>query len=128
VCLLADSSRLEQVLSNLLTNAAKYTDPGGRIWLTAERASQGREPAEIVLRVRDTGMGIPPEVLPSVFDLFAQGERACSRSEGGLGIGLALARTLVQAMGGDIHTHSAGPGQGSEFVVRLPAAPAAARG
>jgi PAS domain S-box-containing protein len=113
----ADSVRLEQVLVNLLTNAARYTPAGGRIALSAEQVGD-----QLVLRVADTGMGIPPEVLPRVFDLFAQGERALARSEGGLGIGLTIVRRLVELHGGSVSARSEGPGQGSEFIVRLPAA------
>jgi signal transduction histidine kinase len=111
-----DVSRMAQVLANLLNNAAKYTDEGGHIWLTVERAG-----AEAVLRVRDTGVGIPPDFLPRIFDLFAQAERSLERTQGGLGIGLTLVRNLVEMHGGTIQAFSAGPGQGSEFVVRLPA-------
>jgi CheY-like chemotaxis protein len=111
----ADTARLEQVLSNLLNNAAKYTEPGGRIELEAV----GEGP-EIIVRVRDTGIGIAPELLPRVFDLFTQAERSLDRSQGGLGIGLMLARRLVELHGGSITASSAGVGRGSEFVVRLP--------
>jgi PAS domain S-box-containing protein len=113
-----DPTRLEQVLSNLLNNAAKYTDPGGRIWLTA-----GREGDEIVLRVRDTGIGIAPEMLPRIFDLFVQAGRPLDRSQGGVGIGLTLVRRLIALHGGSVEAHSPGLGYGSEFVVRLPALP-----
>jgi CheY-like chemotaxis protein len=116
VRLQADPTRLAQVIGNLLTNAAKYTDKGGEIFLTTER--QG---TEILIRVRDTGMGISAELLPHVFDLFIQGDRALARSEGGLGIGLTLVRRLVEMHGGTVEAHSAGAGKGSEFVVRLPA-------
>jgi PAS domain S-box-containing protein len=112
----ADPHRLEQVLTNLLTNAAKYTDLGGQIGLTAER-----EDHRIVLRVRDTGVGIAPEMLPRIFDLFVQAERRLDRSQGGLGIGLTLVHRLVQLHGGTIEASSPGLGRGSEFVVRLPA-------
>jgi signal transduction histidine kinase len=111
----ADPTRLQQVLSNLLHNAVKYTAPGGRISLTVER-----DGSEAVVRVRDTGVGISPEVLPQVFDLFVQADRGLDRSEGGLGIGLTLVRSLVRLHGGRVEAHSAGLGQGSEFVVRLP--------
>jgi signal transduction histidine kinase/DNA-binding response OmpR family regulator len=111
-----DSTRLAQVLANLLNNAAKYTDEGGRIWLTLERAG-----GEVVVRVRDTGVGIPPEMLGSVFDLFTQVDRSLDRSQGGLGIGLTLVRRLVEMHGGSVAAYSGGPNQGSEFVVRLPA-------
>jgi PAS domain S-box-containing protein len=110
----ADAARLEQVLVNLLTNAAKYTEEGGRIWLTAQL-----EDAEAVLRVRDTGVGIAPDLLPHVFDLFTQAERSLDRSDGGLGIGLALVQRLVEFHGGRVEATSV-PGTGSEFVVRLP--------
>ena len=111
----ADPTRLVQVISNLLNNAMKYTQEGGRIWLSAER-----EEHEVVLRVRDTGIGMSPELLPRVFDLFTQGERGLDRSQGGLGIGLTMVRSLVEMHGGSVIGRSDGPGQGSEFVVRLP--------
>ena len=114
ICLHADAARLEQVVVNLLTNAAKYTDPGGHIWLTVQQ-----EGDEAVLRVRDTGVGIAPEILPRIFDLFTQAERSLDRSQGGLGIGLALVQRLVEMHGGTV-TASSVVGQGSEFVVRLP--------
>jgi len=104
------------VISNLLTNAAKYTDEGGSIFLTTERVG-----GEIVIRVRDTGMGIPAELLPRIFDLFIQGDRSLARSEGGLGIGLTLVQRLVEMHGGTVEAASDGPGSGSEFIVRLPA-------
>jgi signal transduction histidine kinase/CheY-like chemotaxis protein len=116
----ADPARLVQVLVNLLNNAAKYTEPGGRIWLTVER--EGDETA--VIRVRDNGMGIPAGMLPHVFELFTQGEWSTDHAQGGMGIGLALVRRLVELHGGTITASSAGLGQGSEFVVRLPALPA----
>ncbi|HKV13009.1 MAG TPA: PAS domain-containing protein [Thermoanaerobaculia bacterium] len=117
----ADATRIEQVLANLLANAAKFTDPGGSIRLTAER--QGGQAA---IRVRDLGAGIPAELLPRVFDLFVQGERSLDRSHGGLGIGLTLVRSLVERHGGTVSAASEGPGRGSEFTVLLPlAAPAA---
>jgi PAS domain S-box-containing protein len=112
----ADSARLAQVLSNLLNNAAKYTQDGGRIDLTVEQ-SRG----DAVIRVRDNGIGIASERLPTVFDMFEQIEGAADRSQGGLGIGLTLARRLVEMHGGKIEAHSAGLGKGSEFVTRLPA-------
>ena len=110
-----DSTRLSQVVSNLLTNAAKYTAPGGHI--TIRTAEEG---GEVVVRVRDTGMGIAPEVLPRVFDLFVQERQAIDRSQGGLGLGLTIVRNLVERHGGKVSAHSEGPGKGSEFVVRLP--------
>ena len=115
----ADAARLEQVLANLLNNAAKYTDDGGIITLgiTAEAG-------QIRIRVRDTGIGIAPELLPTIFDLFTQGDRSLERSQGGLGIGLTLVRTLVELHGGSVAAASGGIGQGSEFTVTLPAPPA----
>src|SRR5262245_10877365 len=112
----ADGARLAQVLSNLLNNAAKYTEDGGRIDLIVEQA-QG----EAVIRVRDNGIGIAQERLANIFDMFEQIEGAADRSQGGLGIGLTLARRLVEMHGGKIEAHSAGLGKGSEFVTRLPA-------
>jgi signal transduction histidine kinase len=111
----ADAARLNQVVANLLNNAAKYTDEGGHVWLTVEQKG-----AEAVLRVRDNGIGITPVMLPRVFDLYAQGERALSKSQGGLGIGLKLVHSLVEMHGGTVQAFSDGPGQGSEFLVRLP--------
>ncbi len=139
----ADPARLEQIVTNLLNNAAKYTEPGGRIWLTAEvEPGIGRRvsgvgseladptpdtrypiPDALVLRVRDSGVGLAPELLPRVFDLFTQADRSLNRSQGGLGLGLTLVRRLAELHGGSVHAESAGPGQGSEFVVRLPLAP-----
>ena len=137
----ADPTRLEQVIVNLLNNAAKYTDEGGRIWLTVElasgqMASGGRQPpgksasalengnsdppGEILIRVRDAGIGIASEILPRIFDMFAQADRSLERSEGGLGIGLCLVRRLVELHGGTVEAKSAGLGHGSEFTVRLP--------
>ena len=112
----ADAARIEQVIVNLLNNAAKYTNEGGRIWLTIQQEGQ-----EAVIRVRDTGVGISPELLPRIFDLFTQADRTLDRSEGGLGIGLALVERLVQMHGGKVEASST-PGTGSEFVVRLPLA------
>jgi PAS domain S-box-containing protein len=116
VWLEADAVRLSQVIANLLTNAAKYTEPGGRIDLAAERVGD-----EAVVRVSDTGIGIEPELLPRVFEPFVQEGRSAARAQGGLGIGLTLVRGLVQMHGGSVSAHSEGPGRGSEFVVRLPA-------
>jgi signal transduction histidine kinase/ActR/RegA family two-component response regulator len=115
VPLLADPTRLEQVLTNLLNNAARYTPEGGRVWLSA-----AREGGDAVVRVRDTGIGIPPEMLPVIFGLFAQTGRAEERAGGGLGIGLALVKSLTELHGGRVEARSGGPGQGSEFVVRWP--------
>jgi CheY-like chemotaxis protein len=110
------------VVANLLNNAAKYMEPGGRIWLKA-----GREGDKIVLHLRDAGIGIAPEMLPQIFDLFTQAEHSPSLTQGGLGIGLTLVRRLVEMHGGKVEAHSEGLGRGSEFVVSLPAlAPAAA--
>ena len=113
-----DPNRLAQVVANLLNNAAKYTDTGGRIALSADR-----EGDEWVVRVRDNGIGLSAEMLPRVFDLFSQEDRSLDRSQGGLGIGLTLVRSLVQLHGGTIRADSAGPGLGSEFTLRLPASP-----
>ena len=116
----ADPARLVQVLANLLNNAAKYTKEGGRIWLAAEVLD-----GQVVVRVRDTGIGISREMLPHVFDLFTQVEDAKERSQGGLGIGLAMVGRLVQMHGGTVHALSEGQGRGSEFVTRLPILPEA---
>ncbi len=113
----ADATRLEQVVVNLLNNAAKYSDDGGEIRLSASRVG-----GEVVVRVKDSGVGIPPERLPEMFELFAQGDRTLARSEGGLGIGLTVVKKLVEMHDGRITASSAGVGLGSEFVVRLPAA------
>jgi signal transduction histidine kinase len=113
----ADLVRLAQVISNLLNNAAKYTEPGGRISLRA-----GREKSEAVVEVSDTGMGIAPEMLPQVFDMFTQAERAANGSPGGLGIGLTLVKRLVEMHGGAVTVHSEGRGKGSKFAVRVPIA------
>ncbi len=156
-----DKARLTQVFTNLLQNAAKYTEPGGRISLTASVEARGEKPeersqkseargeksegrsqkpedgnqnglssplssaiaptSEVVIRVRDTGIGISAELLPTVFDLFTQANRSLDRSQGGLGVGLTLVRRLVEMHGGSVEALSEGPGCGSEFVVRLPA-------
>jgi CheY-like chemotaxis protein/anti-sigma regulatory factor (Ser/Thr protein kinase) len=112
-----DASRLEQVAGNLLTNAAKYTEPGGRV-----AVSLSYRDGEAVLRVHDSGIGISPELLPSIFDLFVQGHQTLDRARGGLGIGLTLVKRLVEMHGGSVAALSDGPGRGAEFVVRLPAA------
>jgi CheY-like chemotaxis protein len=111
----ADATRIEQVLVNLLSNAAKYTPRGGQI-----RIATANENGRAVIRVRDTGIGIAPELLPRIFELFTQGNRSLDRADGGLGIGLTLVRHLVEMHGGTISAHSEGPGKGSEFVVNLP--------
>jgi signal transduction histidine kinase len=113
----ADVTRLEQVVGNLLRNAAKYTDPGGRIEVLVRR-----EGGEAVLCVNDNGVGIAPDLLPRVFDLFTQGEQALDRSGGGLGIGLTLVRSLVGMHGGHVEAHSDGPETGCSMEVRLPLA------
>jgi signal transduction histidine kinase/CheY-like chemotaxis protein len=111
----ADPIRMAQVLSNLLNNAAKYTKPGGQIRLAA--ASEG---PEVVFRVRDNGIGIPPEMLSGIFDLFAQVDHSLDHSQGGLGLGLTLVRSLVEMHGGSVQALSEGLSRGSEFIVRLP--------
>jgi PAS domain S-box-containing protein len=116
---LGDVTRLEQVLMNLLNNAIKFTPPGGRVTLITQR-----EGDHATVRVSDTGIGMSPSLLPKVFDLFVQGDTSLDRSKSGLGIGLALVRKLVELHGGEVQATSAGAGQGSEFVVRLPLAPA----
>ncbi|HKC23722.1 MAG TPA: hybrid sensor histidine kinase/response regulator, partial [Thermoanaerobaculia bacterium] len=110
-----DPVRLEQVVGNLLTNALKYTPAGGSV-----RVSLAREADEAVIRVKDTGVGIAPEVLPRVFDLFVQAEGTLDRAQGGMGIGLTLVRSLVELHGGSVSAASAGSDKGSEFTVRLP--------
>jgi two-component system, chemotaxis family, CheB/CheR fusion protein len=117
VYLKADPTRLAQVFLNLLNNAAKFTSPGGQIWLTAEREGES-----VVVQVKDTGIGIRREMLSQVFELFTQAESSLARSQGGLGIGLTLVQRLVEMHGGTVEARSAGPGQGSEFIVRLPVA------
>ncbi len=113
--LFADATRLTQVVANLLNNAARYTDPGGEIRVSAERDGD-----ELVVRVRDNGRGIPRDMLPHVFDLFVQADRSRDRAQGGLGLGLTLVRRLVELHGGTVAAASGGPGQGSELTVRLP--------
>lgn len=114
-----DATRLEQVFGNLLSNACKYSGDGSRISIIAER-STGNDPPEVIVRVRDDGYGISPELLPHVFDLFVQASRSLDRAHGGLGIGLSLVQQLVRLHGGSVEAHSAGIGHGSEFIVRLP--------
>ncbi len=117
-----DRTRLAQVFANLLNNSARYTERGGHIRLTVEQ--QGND---AVVKVRDNGVGIPADVLPRVFEMFTQGDRSLERSRGGLGIGLSLVKGLVEMHGGSVEAHSDGPGQGSEFVVRLSAVLASGR-
>ncbi|HTF87716.1 MAG TPA: ATP-binding protein [Planctomycetota bacterium] len=111
----ADAVRLAQVISNLLANASKYTDRGGHILLACQVSD-----SQIVIRVRDDGMGIPEEMLPRIFDMFWQVDHALERAQGGLGIGLTLVRQLVELHGGNVEAFSEGPGKGSEFTIRLP--------
>jgi PAS domain S-box-containing protein len=117
----ADMTRLCQIIANLLNNAAKYTPDGGRIEVSAQR-----EDGLAVVRVKDSGVGISPTMLPRVFEMFAQVDAQSERAQGGLGIGLALVKQLVAMHGGEVQAHSDGPGQGSEFTVRLPLAEAGA--
>ena len=116
VCVFADALRMQQVVVNLLTNAAKYTEPGGRIALDLEVAND-----LVVIEVRDNGTGIPEELLPQVFDLFRQGGKPRHGGYSGLGIGLALVKSLVELHGGSVSAYSDGAGTGSAFVVLLPA-------
>src|SRR5207249_4390621 len=106
--------------SNLLVNAAKYTDKSGHIWLSGQLDASAREGQHAVIRVRDTGIGIDAKLLPGIFDLFVQSDRSLARSQGGLGIGLTLVKRLVELHGGSVTASSPALGQGSEFVVRLP--------
>ncbi|HWB14298.1 MAG TPA: PAS domain S-box protein [Pirellulales bacterium] len=117
----ADPTRLEQILNNLLNNAAKYTRPGGKIHLSVES-----DAGDVAFRVRDTGAGIASDILPHIFDAFVQAERRIDRSHGGVGIGLTLVKKLVELHGGSVMARSGGAGQGSEFIVRLPSRPAPA--
>ncbi|HTD28461.1 MAG TPA: PAS domain S-box protein, partial [Xanthomonadaceae bacterium] len=116
----ADLTRLAQVFSNLLTNSAKYTERGGHIWLTTEQCAN-----EVIVTVRDTGIGIPADALPTVFNMFSQVDRSNERATGGLGIGLALVKGFVEMHGGSVTARSDGRGKGSTFTVRLPLAEAA---
>jgi signal transduction histidine kinase/CheY-like chemotaxis protein len=111
----ADPVRLVEIVGNLLGNAAKYTPPGGKISVSVER-----QEAEAVFRIVDTGVGIEPELLPRIFDLFVQGHRSIDRSHGGLGIGLTVVHNLVEMHGGTVEAYSEGQGKGAEFIVRLP--------
>ena len=114
--LIADPVRLAQVINNLLNNACKYTPPGGRVGLTV-----WREGTDVLVGVRDTGRGIPADMLPKVFEMFTQVDRSLERSQGGLGVGLSLVKHLVELHGGAVSARSEGEGRGSEFIVRLPA-------
>lgn len=114
-----DVTRLTQIVANVLDNAAKYTDPGGKVWLSAER-----EGDNAVIRVKDSGIGITSEVLPRIFDMFTQAGLPLERSQGGLGVGLALVERLVLLHGGTVSAYSAGAGQGSQFTIKLPLAQA----
>jgi CheY-like chemotaxis protein len=111
----ADPVRLAQVFCNLLNNAAKYTERGGRIVLSAQRRD-----AQVEISVRDNGTGIPPQMLPRVFDMFMQVDRSLEKTHGGLGIGLTLVKRLVELHGGTVQARSGGAGRGSEFIVHLP--------
>ncbi len=122
VRLTGDAVRLAQVIGNLLNNAAKYSDPGGHIHLSLTVEDHPTSPCA-VLRVRDRGRGIEPAALHRLFDLFYQADRTIDRSEGGLGLGLSLVKSLAQMHGGSVEAHSAGRGHGSEFIVRLPILP-----
>jgi len=122
VLLDADSTRLVQVFANILNNAARYSAAGGRIRVSAERHG-----GDVLVHVRDTGYGIPPDRLPHIFELFSQIHHPLQKSEDGLGIGLALVQRLVALHGGSVDARSDGAGQGSEFIVRLPAVPEAVR-
>jgi signal transduction histidine kinase len=113
----ADPERICQAVTNLLTNASKFTQPGGNITISAERVQQ-----DVCIRVRDTGIGIEPELLPKVFEPFVQGQRSIDRSSGGLGIGLAIVRNLVELHGGSVAARSPGVGRGTEVEIRLPLA------
>jgi CheY-like chemotaxis protein/anti-sigma regulatory factor (Ser/Thr protein kinase) len=113
----ADAARLEQVFVNLLGNAVKYTPENGRIRLTAHC-----ENSEAVIKVADNGVGIPPELLPHVFELFTQGQTSLDRAQGGLGIGLTVVRSLIEMHGGSVQVQSGGAATGSTFTVRLPLA------
>jgi two-component system CheB/CheR fusion protein len=110
-----DAARMEQVVANLLSNATKYTETGGQIQINAEK-----DGTQVVIKIRDSGIGIDPEALPHIFDVFVQAVRRVDRSEAGLGLGLALVKKVVELHGGSVEAFSAGVGQGSEFVICLP--------
>ncbi|MGE5526745.1 MAG: ATP-binding protein, partial [Rhodospirillaceae bacterium] len=111
-----DPARLAEILVNLLNNAAKYTPRSGHVWIVCEHSDN-----DVLVRVRDTGIGIAAEALPGIFTMFSQVDSSLDRSQGGLGVGLALARKLAELHGGTLDAYSAGVGHGSEFVLRLPA-------
>jgi len=115
VWIFADPIRIEQILVNLFNNAAKYTEPGGNIWLTCETTSE-----HVVIKVRDNGSGISQEALPGIFDTFHQADTLITRTHGGLGIGLRLAKTLIEMHDGAIFAESEGVGRGSEFTLWIP--------
>ncbi|HEU4618569.1 MAG TPA: ATP-binding protein [Gammaproteobacteria bacterium] len=115
----ADALRLSQVLSNLLNNSAKYTEPGGHVRLGAKPHDD-----RVEITVADDGIGIPPETLPTIFQMFTQGDGSMERAQGGLGVGLALSKRLIELHGGTIHARSEGPGKGATFVLRIPTIPA----
>jgi PAS domain S-box-containing protein len=120
----ADPTRMEQVFGNLLNNASKFSSDRGRIWVTVElERDEGRTTDSVVVRIRDDGPGIDPEVLPHIFDLFAQADQSLARSRGGLGVGLTIVRRVVEQHGGRVEARSAGLGRGSEFLVYLPHVP-----
>src|SRR5262245_10048040 len=114
----ADLARLGQIFSNLLTNSVKYTPTGGKIWIETDRSGD-----KVSIAVRDTGIGIPSESRPGIFDMFSQLDRSIERSRGGLGIGLALVKGLIEMHGGSIAAESGGTDRGSTFVITLPALP-----
>ena len=120
VLLDADQARLVQAIGNLLNNAAKFTQPSGRVWITAERAGR-----DAVIRVRDSGIGIAPEHLQAVFEMFVQLDTSLERNRSGLGLGLTIVKTLVEAHGGTVEAQSDGVGAGAQFVIRLPLPPLA---
>ena len=124
VLLEADPIRLEQVVSNLLNNASKFTPRGGHIWVAVETvdAQERRAAGTAIIRVRDDGVGIDSEMLPRVYDLFTQSEHSLARSQGGLGIGLTVVKRIVELHGGRVDARSGGPNRGSEFVIHLPRA------
>jgi CheY-like chemotaxis protein len=117
IVVVADAVRLAQAITNLLVNAANHSEQPGSIHLTVTRDDR-----MVRIAVRDRGVGIPPELLPNIFDLFVQGERSLARSQGGLGIGLTLVKGIAELHGGSVAASSDGPGTGSEFVIRIPAA------